>query len=836
MAKEDGSVLIITEIDTDGVVKGTKKIRGTLGDIGKESESSGKKIGGDLADSFKKLGTAIASAAIVDKLIDVGKQAVSLGSDLQEVQNVVDVTFSSMSDDVDEFAKAAAATAGLSETMAKKYVGTFGAMADSFGFAEEEAYEMSTALTQLTGDVASFYNMSQDEAFTKLKSVFTGETESLKELGVVMTQTALDAYALANGFGKVTADMTEQEKVALRYQFVMDQLSGASGDFARTQESWANQTRVLQLQWESLLGVIGGGLIEAFTPALQFINETILPALTDFATAFVEAFEAPPSKRLNDSLKDFQQSVDRTNESFEKTSMEVEKNALMAERYCNKLEELEKAGLDTRESQLQYAAIVKNLNDIYPELNLETDEQTGLLNKQSKARLKNIDAMKQEYLYRARISQYTDLLEEQAEAVVSVESAEAELAGIQVEREQIENQLAEATGLSIDKLKKLYNTQNLANSAMQAGGDYAQLTASLYLLMGDASITLTQDQMQLIEQVMVLTAEEERLSVAVNDGRDAIEQNDSALKGLEERYGLASNAAGGMVDSAGDVTDAVDDMAESYENAQEKAQESIDIQIGLFDKLATKSEMSAAEIVQNWRDQQSAFANYSDNLRKATELGLDETLVKQLSDGTEKAMLILNELVNNTDMTADEINAAFRDRMQAEELLEIQLSAANGVTADKLQAMLDEFEKKWPEMSDVVKKEVDRIQDEIDSIEGKTFYIKAISSGGGTGGPIGGNAGADLMPKLAKGTVIPPNRPFAAIVGDQTHGTNVEAPLSTIQEALSAELDRRGGAGGDINIVLTGDMAQLAHVLKPYMDAESVRKGTSLAKVVITGG
>ncbi|MFR3753578.1 MAG: hypothetical protein ACLTW9_17140 [Enterocloster sp.] len=112
----------------------------------------------------------------------------------------------------------------LSETMAKKFTGTSGAMAKAFGFSEQAAYEMSTTLTGLAGDVASFYNISQDEAYTKLKSVFTGETESLKDLGVVMTQSALDAYALANGYSKTTAKMSEMEKVALRYKFVQDQL------------------------------------------------------------------------------------------------------------------------------------------------------------------------------------------------------------------------------------------------------------------------------------------------------------------------------------------------------------------------------------------------------------------------------------------------------------------------------------------------------------------------------------------------------------------------------------------------------------------------------------
>ena len=222
-----------------------------------------------------KAGKVLAVAFSVKKLSDFGKECIDLGSNLAEVQNVVDVTFTSMSEKVDKFAKSAAASFGMSETMAKKYTGTFGAMAKSFGFSEKQAYDMSTALTGLAGDVASFYNMSQDEAYTKLKSVFTGETESLKELGVVMTQTALDQYALANGFGKTTAKMTEAEKVSLRYSFVQKQLSAASGDFLRTQDSWANQTRILSLQIDSLKANIGQGLINVLSPLLVYVNKLI---------------------------------------------------------------------------------------------------------------------------------------------------------------------------------------------------------------------------------------------------------------------------------------------------------------------------------------------------------------------------------------------------------------------------------------------------------------------------------------------------------------------------------------------------------------------------------
>ena len=277
----DGSVIIDTRMDTSGVQNGVSAIRQSFNGLG---------------SVVKKIGILIGGAFAIGKLAQFGKECVELGSNLTEVQNVVDVTFTTMSDKVNEFAKNAMTSAGLSETMAKRYVGTFGAMSKSFGFSEAQAYDMSTALTQLTGDVASFYNISQDLAYIKLKSVFTGETETLKDLGVVMTQSALDQFALANGYGKTTSAMTEQEKVALRLAFVQKQLSAASGDFIRTSDSWANQVRVMQLQLQSLKATVGQGLINLFTPVLRVIN-ILLGKLATLANAFKSFTELITGKK-----------------------------------------------------------------------------------------------------------------------------------------------------------------------------------------------------------------------------------------------------------------------------------------------------------------------------------------------------------------------------------------------------------------------------------------------------------------------------------------------------------------------------------------------------------
>ena len=243
-----------------------------------------------IENSLKNIGKVAIAAFSVKAVVDFTKSCLELGSNLTEVQNVVDVTFGNLNTQVNEFAKNAIDQFGLGQTVTKKYVGTFGAMAKAFDFNNQAALEMSETLTGLVGDVASFYNLSSDEAFTKLKSVFTGETETLKDLGIVMTQTALDQYAMANGFGKTTAKMSEQEKTALRYQFVLDKLSLAQGDFARTSDSWANQTRVLSLRFDELKATLGQGFINLFTPIVQGINLVIskLQVLADAFKSFTE--------------------------------------------------------------------------------------------------------------------------------------------------------------------------------------------------------------------------------------------------------------------------------------------------------------------------------------------------------------------------------------------------------------------------------------------------------------------------------------------------------------------------------------------------------------------
>lgn len=266
----DGAVIISTKLDNTGLEKSIGRISGSLGGL----KSVATKLGGIIATAFS-----------VRAIVNFSKETINLGSDLQEVQNVVDVTFGSMSNTINEFAKNSITQFGLSKLAAKQYTSTMGAMLKSMGFGTEAVAGMSMKLAGLAGDMASFYNLDTDDAFAKIRAGISGETEPLKQLGINLSVANLEAYALAQGIGKSYSAMSQQEQALIRYNYLLSVTKDAQGDFARTSNSWANQTRILTEQFNSLKATIGQGLINVLTPLISVIN-TVLNGLQAIADSF----------------------------------------------------------------------------------------------------------------------------------------------------------------------------------------------------------------------------------------------------------------------------------------------------------------------------------------------------------------------------------------------------------------------------------------------------------------------------------------------------------------------------------------------------------------------
>lgn len=290
MSKYDGSIIINVQIDTSAVETGLQKnvkqaankASNAANDLGNSfdkaethaqaaTESMEQQLN-NVELSLKDVASALGVAFSFDQIVNFGSAAIETASDLQEVQNVVDTAFGEMAGQVNQFASTAITNFGMSELAAKQTAGQFMSMSTALGISQQEAANMSLSVTGLTGDMASFYNVSQDVAQTALASIWTGETESLKRFGIVMTQTNLEQYAMQQGIRKTMDQMTQAEQVQLRYNYVMEQTALAQGDFVKTQDSWANQSRILDESLTALQGTIGEGLMSAMTPLLETVN------------------------------------------------------------------------------------------------------------------------------------------------------------------------------------------------------------------------------------------------------------------------------------------------------------------------------------------------------------------------------------------------------------------------------------------------------------------------------------------------------------------------------------------------------------------------------------
>ena len=203
----------------------------------------------------------------------MGTAAVKFASDYEENINKVDVAFKGNAAEVKSWAKTATEQFGLSENAALQATSLFGDMGTAMGLTTDDAAGMATSLAGLAGDLSSFKNVSIEQAMTALNGVFTGETESLKQLGVVMTQTNLEEFA--GRLGLVYNEMSQAEKVSLRYQYVMEQTSNAQGDYSRTSDGLANSVRTMQASIDNLAVTFGQELLPIITPIINALTDVI---------------------------------------------------------------------------------------------------------------------------------------------------------------------------------------------------------------------------------------------------------------------------------------------------------------------------------------------------------------------------------------------------------------------------------------------------------------------------------------------------------------------------------------------------------------------------------
>ena len=307
MARQaDGSIVIDTKIDDAKLKKGISGI-GT---------------------SLKGITKLVAAAFSVKVIYNFSKACIQAASDLEEVQNVVDVVFGESAEIIDNFAKNAVKSLGLSELSAKRYASTMGAMLKSMKLSDKQVLVMSQNLTALAGDMASFYNISSEEAFGKIRSGISGMSMPLKQLGIDLDIANLEAYALSKGITKSFNSMTQAEQALLRYNYLLDVTKDAQGDFTRTAGSWANQTRVLAEQWNTFKSVLGSAFIQVLTPVIRAINlllEKLILAGKYFQRfVYMITGVKPETKGASTAVASLGDSLDDATDSAKKTKKALE--------------------------------------------------------------------------------------------------------------------------------------------------------------------------------------------------------------------------------------------------------------------------------------------------------------------------------------------------------------------------------------------------------------------------------------------------------------------------------------------------------------------------------
>lgn len=251
--------------------KEAKNSVGQIGDGANKSASGLDKLGISAGISAGVMSSIINIAGqVVNAMVDLGKQAVSLASDYQENLSKTEAVFGSNADKFVKMANTITGATGLSKNAFLEQVSLYGAMAKAMGVSTEQTMEMSEQLTRLSADMSSFYNKDIDQVSTALKGVFTGETEALKEFGIVMTETNLQQFA--KDIGVSYNELDQAGKVMLRYQYIMDQTKIVQGDYQRTSTGLANSTRTLKANFENLLTTIGSNFLSALEQPMNAIN------------------------------------------------------------------------------------------------------------------------------------------------------------------------------------------------------------------------------------------------------------------------------------------------------------------------------------------------------------------------------------------------------------------------------------------------------------------------------------------------------------------------------------------------------------------------------------
>lgn len=841
-ANNDGTVLIGVDFDFDKADTSAKRITNSLGGV--ESK-------------LKSIAKLAAAAFSIKVLVDLGKQAIELASDIEETQNVVETAFGDLTYMVEDFADTAIEKLGLSRLAAKQMASTYMAMGKGIGVADKASAEMAINATARVADIMSFYNLSADRANTMMKAVWTGETESLKAIGVVMTEANLQNFAYTQGINKKIAAMTEAEKVQLRYQYVMAQTALAEGDFAKTSGSWANQVRMLSEKWKELLSILGGGLIQVLTPAIQLLN-VVMSKLIAFANTLSSVFSSlfgttkkqiAEQKQAAAVTAGAAQSTDALAKSTKKAGQEAKKAGKEAKNASAGFDTLNilstsDSSADTSSSDSGTGGDSGAFGGGAVAEMIDPSQTESLMDE-----VKNKIAEKVEEIKGYLSTTFAPTLESiKANVLPQVENLKTTFKGI----------FSDVSGWGDPFLNYITDTfmpsvaLRLSNLSVVAGGALESLNMVISDLWG--------------------TAFEPFFESFITEGLPRITEFGNQVSNT---FTVAFTEAKNIFDTVwtNGIMPAVELLAKIFGDVWQIIKDTWD-EYGqpIFDGFNQTVQTVSNLIQQIWTTViEPIWTNLINIVTELWENHL-KPLVANIAGMVAEFIIMAQTIYNNViapiiswiiewagPIIANAINNIFNvvstfisgaiDQFNGivtvlRGIIEFITGVFSGDWKKAWEGIKKVFKGIWDTLVAIVKTPINVIIGLINGLidgvcSGINTVIKALNNlsfdvpdwvpvlGGKKFGFDLKTIKAPKIPKLATGAVIPPNREFLAVLGDQKRGTNIEAPLDTIVEAFQRV---QNNGVNDVNIKFSGNEGQLLRYLFNGLEVTKSKRGLAFVK------
>lgn len=656
--------------------------------------------------------------SIIDGVTGSISESIGLASDLVETQNVVDVTFEDSASTINKWAQEALNAYGITETKAKQYSSTLGAMMKSMGIADDQVLQMSMDMAGLAADMASFYNLDHDTAFEKIRSGISGENEPLKALGINMSVANLNAFALEKGMNKAFDKMTQAEQATLRYQYLLEATKDAQGDFARTGDSFSNEMRKLQTNLDRIKTEFGKGLLGVVTPAISLLNNVLSDKSYQYTTA--EKIMQERDDAIYDAKATYAQSLT----------------------IVNSMRNMEQESGEAVKATKAWQEALENLKNVMPGLSQYVDLTSDAIVGNTERIKQYVDTVNGVSLYGAHDTAVTD-------AQAAVDETEKQLESLYARRDYLNSLIA---GSNAEEVKAAYH--DVVESAYQSfvrtmAGTNANYTfantfdeffASQYdevdraiRGVGDSSINLFDfGDMQaaawskLTEAMSLQTfdssaaAEElEEVNRQIEETSDKLSENQTVLSRAtseREAYKRAHPAAEEQVkfnEAIEDEKKALEDLKTALKDLDTYRQDTLEKMQKSYKGVAsgfgfmvkhTRDEMQellnttySEENVMGWWEQNAnVLEEYNAQLREARDAGLDTGIIEGLltySTENEATLARYLDLARNNPDAIAALNAKYARVRAAENdsaAFATEITLANDET---YQSMLSTMEK-----------------------------------------------------------------------------------------------------------------------------------------------